>query len=39
VVEYAKGKLEVHVILVDFETLDPAGASSGALELTTWGRG
>jgi cobalt-precorrin-5B (C1)-methyltransferase len=38
-VEYAKGELEVHVILVDFDTLEPAGASAGALELTTWGRG
>jgi cobalt-precorrin-5B (C1)-methyltransferase len=35
--EYAKGELEVHVILVDFDTLDPAGASRGALEHTTWG--
>ena len=35
--EYAKGKLEVHVILVDFDTLEPAGASPGALTLTTWG--
>jgi len=35
-VEYAEGKLEVHVILVDFDTLDPVGASPGALELTTW---
>jgi cobalt-precorrin-5B (C1)-methyltransferase len=34
--EYAEGKLEVHVILVDFDTLDPAGASPGALELTAW---
>ena len=34
--EYAEGKLEVHVILVDFDTLDPAGASPGALALTTW---
>jgi cobalt-precorrin-5B (C1)-methyltransferase len=34
--EYTEGKLEVHVILVDFDTLDPAGASPGALELTTW---
>jgi hypothetical protein len=25
------------VILVDFDTLDPAGASPDALELTTWG--
>ena len=33
---YAEGKLEVHVILVDFDTLDPTGASPGALELTTW---
>jgi cobalt-precorrin-5B (C1)-methyltransferase len=31
---YAEGKLEVHVILVDFDTLEPAGASPGALELT-----
>ena len=36
--EYAEGKLEVHVILVDFDTLDPTGASPGALELTTWRR-
>jgi cobalt-precorrin-5B (C1)-methyltransferase len=35
--EYAEAKLEVHVILVDFDTLDPAGASRGALALTTWG--
>jgi cobalt-precorrin-5B (C1)-methyltransferase len=35
--EYAEGKLEVHVILVDFDTLEPAGASPGALTLTTWG--
>jgi cobalt-precorrin-5B (C1)-methyltransferase len=35
--EYAEGKLEVHVILVDFDTLDPAGASPGALALTAWG--
>jgi len=34
--EYAKAKLEVHVILVDFDSLDPAGASRGALALTTW---
>jgi cobalt-precorrin-5B (C1)-methyltransferase len=33
---YAEGKLEVHVILVDFDTLDPTGASPGALEQTTW---
>ena len=35
--EYTEGKLEVHVILVDFGTLKPAGASPGALELTAWG--
>src|SRR5215216_802934 len=35
-IEYAKGKLEVHVILVDFDTLDPTGASPGALALTAW---
>jgi cobalt-precorrin-5B (C1)-methyltransferase len=35
--EYAEAKLEVHVILVDFDTLDPTGASRGALALTTWG--
>ncbi|MDP9481235.1 MAG: cobalt-precorrin-5B (C(1))-methyltransferase [Actinomycetota bacterium] len=33
---YAEGKLEVHVILVDFDTLDPTGGSPGALELTAW---
>jgi len=33
---YAEGKLEVHVILVDFDTLDPAGWSPGALDGTTW---
>ena len=33
---YADGKLEVHVILVDFDTLDPTGASPDALKLTTW---
>jgi cobalt-precorrin-5B (C1)-methyltransferase len=33
---YAEGELEVHVILVDFDTLEPAGASPGALELTAW---
>jgi cobalt-precorrin-5B (C1)-methyltransferase len=35
--EYAEGKLEVHVILVDFDTLEPAGASPGALALTIKG--
>jgi len=34
--EYAEGKLEVYVILVDFDTLEPAGASPGALALTAW---
>jgi len=33
---YAEGKLEVYVILVDFDTLEPTGASPGALELTSW---
>ena len=32
---YAEDKLKVHVILVDFDTLDPAGWSPGALEKTT----
>jgi cobalt-precorrin-5B (C1)-methyltransferase len=36
--EYAEGKLGIHVIMVDFDTLEPVGASPGALELTTWGR-
>ena len=34
--EFVEGKLEVHVVMVDFDTLDPVGASPGALELTTW---
>jgi cobalt-precorrin-5B (C1)-methyltransferase len=34
--EYAEHQLEVHVILVDFDTLDPTGASPGALDGTTW---
>jgi cobalt-precorrin-5B (C1)-methyltransferase len=33
--EYAGGKLEIHAIMVDFDTLEPVGASPGALELTT----
>jgi cobalt-precorrin-5B (C1)-methyltransferase len=37
--EYAEGKLEVHAIMVDFDTLEPVGASPGALELTTWRSG
>ena len=35
--KYAEGELEVHVILVDFDTLEPAGSSPGALALTTRG--
>jgi len=35
--EYAERKLEVHVVLVDFDTLEPAGASPGALALTAKG--
>ncbi len=34
--EYAEGELEAHVIMVDFDTLDPVGASPGALAITTW---
>lgn len=34
--EFTEGKLEVFVIMVDFDTLEPVGASPGALELTTW---
>ena len=34
--EYSGGRLEVHAIMVDFDTLEPVGASPGALELTTW---
>jgi cobalt-precorrin-5B (C1)-methyltransferase len=33
---YSGGKLEVHAIMVDFDTLEPVGASPGALDLTTW---
>ena len=33
---YVEGKIEVHVIMVDFDTLDPVGASPGALDPTTW---
>jgi cobalt-precorrin-5B (C1)-methyltransferase len=33
---YSGGELEVHAIMVDFDTLEPVGASPGALELTTW---
>jgi cobalt-precorrin-5B (C1)-methyltransferase len=34
--EYSEGMLEIHAIMVDFDTLEPVGASPGALELTTW---
>ena len=34
--EYAGGELEAHVIMVDFDTLDPVGDSPGALQRTTW---
>jgi cobalt-precorrin-5B (C1)-methyltransferase len=34
--EYAEGRIEVHVIMVDFDTLEPVGASPGALTLTSW---
>jgi cobalt-precorrin-5B (C1)-methyltransferase len=36
--EYAGGRLEIHAIMVDFDSLEPVGASRGALELTTRGR-
>ena len=35
--DYAEGKLEIHAIMVDFDTLEPVGSSPGALELTTRG--
>jgi cobalt-precorrin-5B (C1)-methyltransferase len=34
--DYSGGKLEVHAIMVDFDTLEPVGASPGALDFTTW---
>jgi cobalt-precorrin-5B (C1)-methyltransferase len=37
--EFVERKLDVHVVMVDFDTLDPVGASPGALALTTWGEG
>ena len=37
--EFVEGELEVHVVMVDFDTLDPVGASPGALAPTTWGAG
>ena len=33
---YAGDDLEMHAIMVDFDSLEPVGASPGALELTTW---
>jgi cobalt-precorrin-5B (C1)-methyltransferase len=36
--EYAGGDLEMHAIMVDFDSLEPVGASPGALELTTWSK-
>jgi cobalt-precorrin-5B (C1)-methyltransferase len=36
--DYAGGDLEMHAIMVDFDTLEPVGASPGALELTTWSK-
>src|SRR5829696_3336715 len=32
--DYAEGRFEVHVIMVDFDTLEPAGSSPGARTLT-----
>jgi cobalt-precorrin-5B (C1)-methyltransferase len=37
--EYAGGDLEMHAIMVDFDSLEPVGASPGALELTARGSG
>ena len=34
--DYSGDKLEVHAIMVDFDTLEPVGGSPGALDLTTW---
>jgi cobalt-precorrin-5B (C1)-methyltransferase len=36
--EYAGGDLEMHAIMVDFDSLEPVGASPGALELTAWSK-
>jgi cobalt-precorrin-5B (C1)-methyltransferase len=36
--DYAGGDIEMHAIMVDFDTLEPVGASPGALELTTWSK-
>jgi cobalt-precorrin-5B (C1)-methyltransferase len=37
--EFVDRKLEVHAIMVDFDTLDPVGASPGALARTAWTAG
>ncbi|HEY0129472.1 MAG TPA: cobalt-precorrin-5B (C(1))-methyltransferase [Rubrobacteraceae bacterium] len=37
--EFVDRKLEVHAIMVDFDTLDPVGASPGALGRTAWTAG
>ncbi|HEV3476566.1 MAG TPA: cobalt-precorrin-5B (C(1))-methyltransferase [Rubrobacteraceae bacterium] len=34
--DYAGGELEIYAIMVDFDTLEPVGASPGALDLTSW---
>ena len=34
--EYVEGRIEAHVLMVDFDTLEPVGASPGALALTSW---
>jgi cobalt-precorrin-5B (C1)-methyltransferase len=36
--EYAGGDLEMYAIMVDFDTLEPVGASPGTLDLTAWSR-
>ncbi|HEV8224962.1 MAG TPA: cobalt-precorrin-5B (C(1))-methyltransferase [Rubrobacteraceae bacterium] len=36
--DYAGGDIEMHAIMVDFDTLEPVGASPGALELTIWSK-
>ncbi len=36
--DYAGDEIEMHAIMVDFDTLEPVGASPGALELTTWSK-
>ena len=36
--DYVGGDLEMYAIMVDFDTLEPVGASPGALQLTTWSK-